>query len=283
MPTQSDFNPEKFTAESREAWTNSAPDYDKMSTALFNEFTNAFMVFSDIEPGLNVLDIACGPGLATFAAAERVGQGGKLTGVDLAPGMLAEARQKASAKSLHIEFKEMNAEKLDLPDDSFDQVICQLGLMLFSRPERALREMKRVVKKGGWVNCLVQGVPDKMMFTSLVMKAAVKHAPQLRVPGAPTLYTFGPAGVLEKAFTEAGLENVKSLRKEGLFTFPSAQAYWDTLTAGAGCLRTKLKDLSPEVVAAIKKDSLEAAQACAKNGRVEIPWEVVMAKGFKRR
>lgn len=282
MTTQTSFDPEKFTAESRTAWTTSAPDYDRMSAALFKEFTGAFMVFSDIEPDLNVLDVACGPGLATFAAAERIGKGGKVTAVDLAPGMLAQARSKAADSGLLIEFKEMNAEALDLPDNSFDQVICQLGLMLFSRPDQALKEMKRVVKKGGWVSCLVQGNPDRMLFTSLVMKAAVKHAPQLKVPGAPTLYTFGPAGALEKALTEAGLVNVKGLRKEGIFTFPSAQAYWDTLTAGAGCLRTKLKDLSPEVKEAIKKDSLEAAQGFAKNGRVEIPWEVVMAKGLKR-
>lgn len=275
------FDPEKWTKESREAWSVTAVNYDRMSRELFSGFTESFMGFADLTGGEKVLDVACGSGLASLAAAQKVGPKGSVVGIDLAPGMVQVAAGKAKSLGLKLEFQEMNAEKLTFPDGSFDAVISQLGLMLFAKPEAALKEMVRVVRKGGVVGCLVQGVPERMLFTSLIMRNAVKHVPQMKVPGAPTLYSFGPPGVLDKALQEAGLGEVQAARKEGTFSFDSPQAYWDTLTDGAGRMRSILQSLEPRVRDAIQADTLRDAERCRKDGRLEIPWEVVMARGTK--
>lgn len=276
------FDPEKLTSEMRKAWSATASKYDRMSFEYFSAFVKTFIEFAVLQPGETVLDVACGSGLASFAAAEKVGLRGRVLGVDLAPGMVEVASQRARLQGVpQVEFLEMNAEQLTFQDNSFDAVICHLGLMLFARPDQALKEMVRVVKKNGRVACLVQGVPEKMIFTSLVQKTVLKHVPELKVPGAPTVYSFGPPGALERAFQEAGLERMSAIRLEGTFTFPSAQAYWETLTNTGGRMRSILQGLDPEVREVIRREALQVASTYQKGKRLEIPYEVVMAKGSK--
>src|SRR6185295_14017163 len=130
------------------------------------------------------------------------------------------------------DLREMDAEELDFPDGTFDAVICQLGLMLFARPEAALGEMTRVVKRGGRISCLVQGDPEKMIFSSLINKTLFRHAPDLKLPGAPNIYAFAGDGVLEWAFRAAELSEIRTARLAGTFPFASPEAYWDTMTSG---------------------------------------------------
>ena len=181
----------------------------------------------------------------------------------------------------NLEYREMNVEALDFPDALFDVVLCQLGLMLFAKPRQALTEMVRVCKKGGSAACLVQGTSDKMLFTSLVMSALLKQNPNIKQPGAPNLYAFGPAGVLEQALEEAGLSSVAAARLSGNFTFDSPLDYWTTMTEGAGRTGRLVRELPEEKRRIVEQEVLAAAEALSKNGKTEIPYEVVMAKGRK--
>jgi ubiquinone/menaquinone biosynthesis C-methylase UbiE len=276
------FDAEKYTEQARRSWSDTAADYDRVATDAFTAFTPDFVDFAGIASGQRVLDVACGPGLASIEAAGRVGPKGSVLGVDLAPGMLQVASRKAKALGAdQLSFREMNAERLELEEGRFDAVICQLGLMLFTDPAKALKEMTRVVRKGGRVACLVQGDPEKMVVTSLLNKTVLRHAPQLKVPGAPNIYSFAAPGVLEKAFSAAGLTEIAVARREGHASFESADAYWDRLTASSGRLKPALQSLEPGVREAIRLEVLEAARAYLKDGRLELPLEVVMAKGIK--
>ncbi|OGS01621.1 MAG: hypothetical protein A2V88_14375, partial [Elusimicrobia bacterium RBG_16_66_12] len=229
-----------------------------------------------------VLDVACGPGIASRAAARRVAEKGSVLAVDLAPGMVELAASRPAPKrSASVEFRVMDAQKLELPDASFDAAICQLGLMLFARPGAALSEMRRVVVPGGPVACLAQGRRSAMLFTALVMDAIVARAPQLRAPkGAPTLYAFGPDGILEEAFARAGLTEMVTRRLSGVFRFPTPEDYWNCMTEGAGRTGAMYRSLAPEVQAKVKADVLRRA-AKRKVGRsIEIPYEFAMARGL---
>ena len=271
------FDHADFTSKSRQSWSGAAEPYDKISAQLFPPITEAFLSFARLQPGQVVLDVACGTGALTAAAARAVGPSGRVVGVDLAAGMLKVAMGRAEARNL--EYREMNAEELDFPDGLFNAVLCQLGLMLFPRPQLALREMARVCKKGALVACLVQGNPEKMLFTSLVMKAIVKRAPELKQPGAPTLYAFGPVGVLDQALAGAGLRHVISSRISGTFAFASPEDYWTTMTEGAGRTGQMLRSLPEDGQKAVRDEVLEQASRYAADGKVLIPYEVVMAKG----
>jgi ubiquinone/menaquinone biosynthesis C-methylase UbiE len=101
-----------------------------------------------LAPGERVLDVACGTGVVARAAAERVGPDGRVTGIDLNPGMIAVARALPSGGAA-IEWLERSALDLGLPDESFDVALCQQGLQFFPDKALAMREMKRVLRRGG--------------------------------------------------------------------------------------------------------------------------------------
>ena len=152
--------------------------------------------------------------------------------------------------------------------------------MLFARP-KALAGMRRAVRPGGAVACLVQGLGERMLFTGLILGKALKYAPQLKTPGAPTLFGFGPEGTLTAAFQKADLKEVEEKRLSGTFEFSSPQSYWDAMTAGAGRLRGVMETMSGEDREALRTEVLAAAQEHVQGGRLRMPYEFVMARGLK--
>ena len=175
----------------------------------------------------------------------------------------------------------MDATQLDFPDSVFDAVICQLGLMLFSKPDQSLREMLRVVKPAGRVSCLVQGSPQKMLFTSILNQSMLRHAPHLKIPGAPGLYDFAPEGILDKAFAETGLVQIQSRRIAGTFQFASIEEYWKIMSAGAGRTGVLLKSLPEQVRQAVYEDVFQKVSEFKTESGTGIPYEFVMCSAIK--
>jgi ubiquinone/menaquinone biosynthesis C-methylase UbiE len=103
-------------------------------------------------PGQCVLDVACGTGWATMAAARMAGDKGRVTGIDIADKMLDVARTKAtSAGLLNVEYRVGNAESLEFKDESFDSVICASAIFVMRDISKVLCEWRRVLKAGGTV------------------------------------------------------------------------------------------------------------------------------------
>lgn len=277
------FDPQIYSEESRQAWSSVACNYDQLIARHFATFTQDILEWAEIKGGEQVLDVACGAGLVTLPVSSKLKSNGRVIGVDFAPAMIALANQKAKETGVsNIEFRQMNAEALEFNDGSFNVVFCQLGLMLFANPLKALQEMRRVLVSGGRVFITVQGVPEKMLFTSIPMKAMVKHAPWLKVPGAPTLYTFGPQGALEKILRDAGFVDSQTRRVEGALAFSTPQQYWETLIAGAGRTKSMLESLEPDLRQKIRDDVCQAAATFDKDNEIKIPYEVVLSRAFKK-
>jgi ubiquinone/menaquinone biosynthesis C-methylase UbiE len=97
-----------------------------------------------------VLDVATGTGAAALVAARKVGPTGRVTGVDIAGEMLEQARRKSDLCCLsNIEWREMDAERLGFPDDTFDTVLSSFGIFFVPEMQGALREWLRVIRPGG--------------------------------------------------------------------------------------------------------------------------------------
>lgn len=103
-----------------------------------------------LQPGERVLDVACGTGVITRAAAEQVGSTGTVTGVDLSPDMIAVAKETPAAGA-PIDWQLADAEDLPLPDGAYDVALCQMGLMFMQDKPAALAELHRVLAPGGRV------------------------------------------------------------------------------------------------------------------------------------
>jgi len=101
-----------------------------------------------LQPGERVLDVACGTGVVARLAAQQVGTAGTIAGLDINPGMLAVA-QAATPPGMPIEWHMASADAMQLPDATFDAVLCQMGLQFMPEKHATLSEMRRVLAPGG--------------------------------------------------------------------------------------------------------------------------------------
>ncbi|MFT4111758.1 MAG: methyltransferase domain-containing protein [Silvibacterium sp.] len=132
-------------AAAHRTWT--AGDFGQIARYAANE-GEAFVERLGLGPGIDVLDVACGTGNLAIPAART---GAWVTGVDIAPNLLEQARRRAAEESLDVAFDEGDAEALPYPDGRFDVVMSMFGAMFAPRPEVVARELARVCRAGGRV------------------------------------------------------------------------------------------------------------------------------------
>ncbi|MGB0112562.1 MAG: class I SAM-dependent methyltransferase [Ilumatobacteraceae bacterium] len=128
--------------------------YETHVGRLMAPFVDA-LVGATVRPGDAVLDVACGTGFATRAAAAVAGRGARVEGADLNPAMVAQARTVPDASGADLRWRQ--ASGLDLPfgEGEFDAVLCQQGIQFFPDPAAGIREMARVARTGGRVGTTV--------------------------------------------------------------------------------------------------------------------------------
>ena len=206
---QPSFDAAKYKNAQREQWNKDGAAWRRWNPTLdrwYGEVTRQMLDLARIQPGQRILDIAAGAGEPAVSAAERVGPGGYVLATDISEGIVELALQVARERGLkQIETRAMDGEKLDLPDASFDAVLCRLGLMYMPHPVTALREWRRALRAGGRVAVVVFSTPDRnswgAMPASIIRRRAQLPPP---VPGQPGPFSLGGPGVLEGVFRQAG-------------------------------------------------------------------------------
>lgn len=209
---QPSFDAEKYKSAQRAQWNKDGAAWRRWNPALdrwYGEATRRMLDLARIRPGQRVLDVAAGAGEPSVSAAERVGPGGYVLATDISEGIVALALQVARERGLkQIETRAMDGEKLDLPDASFDAVLCRLGLMYMPHPVTALREWRRALRAGGRVAVVVFSTPDRNGWGALPV-SIIRRRAQLPppVPGQPGPFSLGEPGALEGVFRQAGFSD----------------------------------------------------------------------------
>ena len=142
-----------------EQWRAVAPGWGRQRAYVweFSQHVGQALVDAvDPQPGETLLELAAGPGDTGFEAAARLGAGGRLISTDVAPEMVAIARERGRELGLaNVEYRVVDAQAIDLPDGGVDGVLCRWGYMLVPDPARALTETHRVLRAGGRVAFVV--------------------------------------------------------------------------------------------------------------------------------
>jgi ubiquinone/menaquinone biosynthesis C-methylase UbiE len=185
--------------------------------ALFGQWAPKVADAAQIQPGQRALDVACGTGILARELSSRTGSSGRVTGIDPSPGMVAVAKHLAPA----VEWWKGVAESLPFPDQSFDAVVSQFGLMFFTDRPQALREMQRVLAPGGHLAVAVwdslDNIPAFARLVALLEQTAGRRAADaLRAP-----FALGDRQELASLFSDAGATSAEITTHNGTARFPS--------------------------------------------------------------
>jgi SAM-dependent methyltransferase len=162
----------------------------------------AFAQRLGIPAGARVLDVACGTGNVAIPLAR---MGAIIAGVDIAPNLLAQARERAAIEDLTAIFEEGDAEQLPCADASFDAVVTMFGAMFAPRPELVTSEFARVLKPGG---LLAMANWNPASFTGAMFKLGSKHVPP--PPGIPPPVLWGDEATVRQRLAQ----NFSDIRTE---------------------------------------------------------------------
>jgi ubiquinone/menaquinone biosynthesis C-methylase UbiE len=170
---------------------------------------------ADLQPGHVLLDVGCGTGTLLLAAAQRVGPSGAVHGIEPSPEMAAYARRKAEASRMPLQVVAGSAGSLPYPPDAFDAVFCTLVLhhLPASMREDAIREMRRVLRPGGWVvlvdwqrpQSLVRAIVSPMFPVYLLHNLGSKGSPLDVLPIERLMTHLGFSGITRHAFGGGGV------------------------------------------------------------------------------
>jgi SAM-dependent methyltransferase len=164
-----------------------------------------------IRRGAKVLDVACGTGNLAIAAARA---GAKVTGIDIAPNLLEQARQRAAAENLDATFEEGDAEQLPFADGQFDVVMTMFGAMFAPRPERVAAELVRVCRSGGTI-AMANWTPDGHAGKMFAISARFVPPPE----GVPAPVLWGDERIVRERLG-SGVSEIKTARQKITFDFP---------------------------------------------------------------
>ena len=239
---------EHWNSEESQHWVVHADRYDAMLEGYVGHLLGAAGLAADAD----VLDIGCGSGATTIAAA-RVATNGDALGVDLSGPMLEHARTRAAAAGLtNLAFEQHDAQTAPFDGASRDAVISRFGVMFFDDPVAAMANIAGALRPGGQMAfaCWKDLAANEW---ALVPAAAVaEHAlpSALGAPGAPGPFAFGDPDRLREILAAAGLTSVElmpvddSLLLGGRGTLDEAVDF----LRGTGMARVLLADVAPDVV-----------------------------------
>ena len=255
-----------FSQLERDGWQRNAADYDAIDLpATRQAFGPLLDSLGDLR-GRHVLEVAFGTG---HLAAEALARGATVAGIDVAPAMVALARQHVPQAS----FQEGDAEALPFKDGQFDAVICCFGLLHFAEPAKALREAARVLKPGGMLSFTVWHSPENGgEFFKLVLGTYEKLANMdVGLPPAPPMFALTDAAVRDPMLAQAGFADIRA--KDIPITFPlrGPDSVVEFVLKGAVRSRMVYERQTPQIQQRIREALAAGTSAYLQKGSSGIP------------
>lgn len=208
-----------------------AASYDLLSGRWSRLYVPALLAEAGLTTGNRVLDVATGTGEAATLAADRVGAPGRIVGIDVSLPMLRIAASKVSKQPVSLLL--MDGQTLAFRDESFDAVVCQLGLMFLPDPATALQEWIRVLRDGARLAVSVWAEPERVPLFGILMDELSRYFPDQRaVLYQPSALAAGDT--LERLLAGAGLKSIRVTRETRAHRFASFEEYWHPFEAGGG-------------------------------------------------
>jgi SAM-dependent methyltransferase len=245
------------------------------------ELTEKLLDLTMPRPGERVLELACGPGGAGLAAAQRVAPDGEVVLSDVAAEMTAIAAARAAARGVrNVSTRELDLEAIEQPDASYDVVLCREGLMFATDPARAAREIRRVLAPGGRFALAVWGPRERNPWLGVVFDAvSAQTGAPVPPPGVPGPFSLGDADRLAGLLRDAELADVVVSELPVPLRAESFEEWWTRTSALAGPMARILASLPEAAVQALRTRVRDAVGPYETRGGLELPGVALVAAG----
>jgi ubiquinone/menaquinone biosynthesis C-methylase UbiE len=256
------FDLDEYRQNSRQAWGQVAAGWEDRRewmmalTALVNDW---IVDNADPRPGQTFLEVAGGTGDLGHLVAGRVGPEGRVLYTDFAPEMVDVARRQGEARGVqNVEYRVLDAERMELGDDSVDGVVCRYGYMLMADPVAALRETRRVLRDGGPLSFAVWATADRNPWAAIPAMTMVQrgHLPPPD-PTAPGIFAMGRPERIREVVAEAGFAEPRIEEIPFEYRYADADDLWDAITKLAGSLARALRAMPDDERAAAEAAVVE--------------------------
>lgn len=256
-----------FRAAEHAGWQEKVASYDRLWSPLTTDLGERLLDAAGVGPASRVLDVACGPGRLTAAAAAR---GAEVTGIDFSNRMVERARSLFPA----LDFRVGDAESLPFADDSFDAVIVNFGVLHFARPDYALVEACRVLKPRGCLAFTLWAGPADHAGLRIMFDAIEAHGRvDAPLPEGPPQFLFTEPHACATLLTTAGFEraSIAHSLQRGSWRLPTPDGLFAAYADGAVRIALLLAAQTPAALAAIRAAVADACRAYADDGALRIP------------
>lgn len=260
----------------KQAFDTVATGYDHPSLPWFPETASRMLKTLQPALGAKILDVCTGTGAVALEAAEQFAAC-RITGIDLSPGMLQQARQKAAQKKLsNVDFVEMDLDQLSFPPAHFDAATCSFGLFFLPDMQAALENIMSVVKPGG--NIVISSFIEKAFepFSDIFLQRYESFGKEIPPLSWKRLATEENITAL---FNSAGISNIRFQHEPLGHAIKTDQQWWDVVwNAGYRGLLNQLTE--EERIRFEKEHRNEIAQLCV-DGKAWLNTGVIIANAVK--
>jgi ubiquinone/menaquinone biosynthesis C-methylase UbiE len=255
------------------AWDANVDDVDEHSVAA----TAALLDRVAVRPGDRVLELASGPGSLGGTWSALVGPSGSVLMSDIAPGMVEVARRRNAGLD-NVDLAVLDASAIARPDDSFEVVVCRMGLMFATDPAVALAEIDRVLAPGGRIGVLTWAAIEHNPWMTCVGMAAMMNG---LVSGGPpvgpgTIFSLADPTQLEALAKDAGFTDVQVEEFPVMFRASDVDAHVDRVSSLAGPLAAAFEAATPDQRAAVRRTAADLAAPYVTDDGLEIPGRAIL-------
>lgn len=276
----SGFDHDRFKANERAGFNRIATRY-QAGARLRQSLQDALVEFAAPARNECVLDLASGPCLLAADAAARVGPSGLVVASDIAEAMLAAGREALPAEQARrMVFAACDAEHLPFAGSCFDLVLMGLGLFILPSAERALAEIRRVLRPGGRLVLSVWGARDEVPLIRHAQDCIARLLPAPKLP-RPSVFRFGEPGVLETTLRDAGFGDIALLDHQLSCQFASATDYWQAFLDLAGGAAESIGRLPAEVQQRLSDEIAQDLATCRREPDIVTDSLVLLARARK--
>ncbi len=264
----------RWKEEVRNGYDTAAPGWHKWWKTIEPatiRVSKRLVELAQIKQGSKVLDIATGLGEPALTAGTQVGKTGKVLAIDISSQMLSFAKRRAIDLGVQdvVEFKEGDAETIDLPSSNFDAALCRWGLMFLPNPKAGLFNIYDSLDKGAHFAAAVWASPEKVPFISMPMNIVLKETNTPPLPLTPGPFSMSDENNLKNLFEESGFIDPVIERMKVVSNFDSSYEFTTFTIEHAGLTIRKILagqtiEKKEQVLSAITKGTEKYADSSGK-------------------